>query len=64
VGFGRIGNVDPEYGPKGRNHDARGFFIDMNDRAVETFVLGRARGQGQAEKEETRENDEKSRTNV
>jgi hypothetical protein len=40
------------------------FRIDTNDRAVETFVFGTARGRGQAEEEETGEDGEKSRTHV
>ncbi len=51
--LGGIWNVDPEYGPEGRNQDAMAFRIDMNDGAVETFVLGKAGGQDQTEKEET-----------
>ncbi len=36
----------------------------LNDGAVETFVLGKARGHDQAEEEETGEDGEKSRTHV
>lgn len=62
--LGRIWNVDPEHGPKGRNQDAVVFLIDLNDGAVETFVLSKAGGRDQTENEETEEDGEKSRTHV
>ena len=62
--LGRIRNVDPEHGPIGRYQDAVAFLIDMNDWAVETFVLSKARGGHQAEEEETEADGEKSRTHV
>lgn len=64
VGLGRIWNVDPEYGSEGRDHDAMTFLIDMNDWAIETFFLGKARGCYQAEEEEAGEDGAKSRTHV
>ena len=60
--LGRIRNVDPEHGPIGGNQDAMAFRIDTNDRAVETLLLGEAGVRHQADKDDTEEDSEKSRT--
>ena len=64
VRLGRIRSVDPEHGPKRGNQDAMAFFINLNDGAVETFFLGRARGRDQANEEEAEADGEKSCTHV
>jgi hypothetical protein len=47
----------------GRNQDAVAFLVDIDDGAVETFFLGKARGDDQAEEEETGDS-KKGRTHV
>ena len=64
MGLACIRNIDPEHGPECGNQDAMTFLIDLNDGAVETFVLRKTRGSDQAEEEKTGEEGEKRRTQI
>ena len=57
--LGYIGNVYPEHTAEGRNQDAMRVYVDLNDRAVETLVFGKARRRDQTEEEEAEEGGEK-----
>ena len=60
--LGRIRNVDPEHGPIGGNQDAMVLPIDADDGAIKTLLLGEAGVRHQADKDDTEEDSEKSRT--
>ena len=57
-------HIDTEHGSECGNQDAMVLFIDMNDGAVKTFVLGEAMVGHQAKEEEAEEDAEKGRTHV